>query len=156
MKAGIFLSSFKVDTSTIKHSHLVDSISPWDKYIEKYASRYGVDPDLVRAIIYAESKGDPFVTSRVGAQGLMQIMPQTADFMGINNPFDPEENIKAGVKFISWLVKNGKKDDTDLLWAWNAGLSKLNKKILPSETRKFIIEVLSVKTYLKEDRNSAI
>lgn len=157
LKAGMFLDGLRVDTSMIFPEDIVDRISPWEKYVIHYSSVYDVDPDLVRAIIYAESKGDPFVISRDGALGLMQIMPKTAHFMGIGNPLDPEENIKAGVKFISWLVKNSEKyDETHLLWAWNAGPTMRDKRIIPKETRKFIIEVLSVKTFLKEDRNRAI
>jgi len=154
MKAGMFLEKMRIDTSMIRHREIVDCISPWEKYITKYSTVYGVDPDLIRAIIYTESKGDPFVISHNGAQGLMQIMPETADFMGISNPLDPEENIKAGIKYITWLVKKDKKyDETRLLWAWNAGPGMTDRMIMPYETRNFIIEVLSVKTLLKEEKN---
>jgi len=157
IKAGLFFDRLRIDISRIKSEHIFESISPWEQYIKRYSSLYGVDPDLVRAIIYAESKGNPFVVSRVGAKGLMQLMPITADFMGISNPLDPEENIKAGVKYIAWLVRHsGKYDDTHLLWAWNAGPSMTNKKIIPGETKKFIIEVISVKTLLKEDKSKTI
>ncbi len=151
IKTGMFLDMLEIDISIISPRKIFESISPWEHHIKRYCASYGVDPDLVKAIIYAESKGDPFVISRDGAQGLMQLMPRTADFMGISNPFDPEENIKAGVKYIAWLVKNSEKyDDPYLLWAWNAGHGMINKKKIPRETRKFIIEVLSVKTFLKE------
>ena len=156
IKAGLFLERLRIDTSRIRPGKIAECITPWEKYIKKYSKKYGVDPDLVRAIIYAESKGDPFVISRDGAQGLMQIMPATADFMGISNPLDPEENIKAGVKYITWLVKHREKyDDTHILWAWNAGPGKTDKKFMPHETQNFIIEVLSVKTFLKDDKSNA-
>ena len=157
IRAGMFLDGLRIDTSKIKPKDINKSIISWEHYVKKYSSKYGVDPDLVRAIIYTESKGDPFVISRNGAQGLMQIMPITADFMGISNPFDPEENIKAGVKYIAWLVRNSEiNDEAYLLWAWNAGPGMISKKIIPGETREFIIEVLSVKTFLKEDKNRTI
>lgn len=157
IRAGIFFDGLRIDTSMIKLKDINKSIISWEHYVKKYSSKYGVDPDLVRAIIYAESKGDPFVISRSGAQGLMQIMPVTADFMGINNPFDPEENIKAGVKYIAWLVRNSEiNDEAYLLWAWNAGPSMISKNIIPGETKEFIIKVLSVKTFLKEDKNRTI
>ena len=157
IRAGMFLDGLRIDTSMIRPKDIAKSISSWEHYVKRYSSKYGVDPDLVRAIIYAESKGDPFVISRKGAQGLMQIMPVTADFMGISNPFDPEENIKAGVKYIAWLVRNNEiNNEAYLLWAWNAGPGMISKKIIPWETKEFIIEVLSVKTFLKEDRNRAI
>ncbi len=157
IKTGLFLERMRIDVSDFEHSHVIESLSPWEHYIERYSSLYNVDPDLVRAIIYAESKGDPYVVSKTGAEGLMQLMPVTSDFMGISNPFDPEENIKAGVKYIAWLLKNsGDYNDTEILWAWNAGPGKLNRNIIPGETRKFIIEVLSVKTLLKDGSSSTI
>jgi len=157
IRAGMFLDGLRIDISMIRPKDIAKSISSWKHYVKRYSSQYGVDPDLVYAIIYAESKGDPLVISRTGAQGLMQIMPVTADFMGINNPFDPEQNIEAGVKYISWLLKNsGINNEAYLLWAWNAGPSMISKKIIPGETMEFIIEVLSVKTFLKEDKKRAI
>jgi|GEM_PF-7089479 hypothetical protein len=157
IKTGLFFDGLRIDVSMIKPQDIMDSISPWEHYIERYSSYYKVDPDLVRAIIYAESKGDPYVVSRTGAEGLMQLMPVTSDFMGISNPFDPEENIKAGVKYIAWLLKNSKEyNDTHVLWAWNAGPGKMHRNIIPGETRKFIIEVLSVKTFLKDGSSSTI
>jgi len=157
IRAVIFLDGLKIDASMISPKDIAKSISSWEHHVKRYSSKYGIDPDLVRAIIYAESKGDPFVISRRGAQGLMQIMPVTADFMGISNPFDPEENIKAGVKYIDWLMRNSKiNNEAYLLWAWNAGPGMISKKIIPGETREFIIEVLSVKTFLKEDKNRTI
>lgn len=156
-KAGLSLRGIALDTVLIDPDDIMNSISPWDNYIRHYATRYEVDVDLIRAIIYTESKGDPFVTSRVGAQGLMQLMPGTADFMGIEDPLDPEENIRAGVKYISWLVKNhSSEDEKFILWAWNAGPEKLGKRIIPAETKRFIGEVLSVKTLLKTGQKPAI
>ncbi len=150
IKTGMFLDGLRVDSSIIRPDDIAKSISSWEHYIKQYSNKYGIDPDLVRAIIYTESKGDPMVTSKNGAQGLMQIMPVTADLMGISDPFDPEENIKAGVKYIAWLIKNNKiNNDVYLLWAWNAGPSMISKKIIPGETKEFIIEVLSVKAFLE-------
>ena len=152
LKAGMFLERLHIDTSLFKADEIEKRLSPWEAYVTRYSARYGVDPDLVRAIIYTESKGKPFAVSHVGAQGLMQLMPVTANSMGINNPLDPEENIRAGVKYIAWLEKNGHRhDDSHLLWAWNAGPSKRGRNIIPQETRKFIVEVMSVKRFLEED-----
>ncbi|MFC1512177.1 lytic transglycosylase domain-containing protein [Candidatus Latescibacterota bacterium] len=151
IKAGMFLDQLTVDTSVLDPAAIMESIAPWNPYIELYAEKYDIDPDLVRAIIYTESKGKHDVVSRRGAQGLMQLMPVTVNSMGIMNPFDPEENIRAGVRYISWLIKYHSDDDEKhLLWAWNAGPGKFNRSIIPDETKKFIVEVLSVKTFLKE------
>ena len=155
MKISLFFDRLEIDPSVIEPENIAKSIRPWKQYIQHYSAQYGVDPDLVCAIMYAESKGDPFSISHKGALGLMQIMPSTADFIGISsNILDPEVNIKAGVKYISWLVKHY--DETYLLWAWNAGPSMLRKYYIPDETKKFIIEVLTVKTFLKDEKKKMI
>ena len=154
MKIKAFFDNLKIDYAAIDPEHLRERISPWEPYIERYASQYRIDPDLVRAIIYAESKGDPYSVSRNGALGLMQIMPTTADFVGVGNLLDPEENIKAGVRYIAWLVKQY--DERRVIWAWNAGPSKTNRKIMPGETKRFIVEVLTVKSFLKDTQGTAI
>ena len=154
MKVGMFFEGLRIDTSVIKPKEIERSLNPWAPYIRHYSKRYGVDPDLVRAIIYAESKGNPYSISKDGALGLMQIMPSTADFLGISNMLDPEENINAGVKYIAWLVKHY--GETNVLWAWNAGPSNFRNNFMPGETKKFIVEVLSIKTYLKDDKNKTI
>ena len=151
IKAGMSLDQLTVDFSTIDPATIMESISPWNGYIEPYAARYDIDPDLVRAIIYAESKGKPDVVSRRGALGLMQLMPVTVNSMGVGDPFDPEENIRAGIKYISWIIKYHSDDnEKHLLWAWNAGPGKFSRLIIPDETKRFIVEVLSVKMFLKE------
>jgi len=147
MEIGEFFENLSIDQSLINSRHIAKSISPWEPYIGQYSKQYDVDPDLVRAIIYAESKGDPFRISKDGALGLMQLMPITAKHVGIENALDPEENIRGGVKYIAWLVS--KHDVEHALWAWNAGPTRLARKQMPNETRRFITEVISVKTFLK-------
>ncbi|MFC1693883.1 lytic transglycosylase domain-containing protein [Candidatus Latescibacterota bacterium] len=154
MKAVMFFEDLRIDPSVINQKEIMESISPWDRYIKHYSSQHSLDPDLISAVIYAESKGNPFSVSRDGALGLMQIMPSTADFMGFDNMLDPEENIKAGVKYMAWLVK--RYEETHVLWAWNAGPGRLKRNFLPNETKKFIVEVISVKTYLKDEKNNTI
>jgi len=151
IRIEMFLDRLTPDASIVDPFAIMESLSPWNSYIEQYAGKYNIDPDLVRAIIYAESKGKPDVVSRRGALGLMQLMPVTMNSMGAGNPFDPEQNIRAGIRYISWLIKYHSDDDEkNLLWAWNAGPEKFNRGIIPDETKKFIVEVLSVKKSLKE------
>lgn len=147
MNVDHFFDNLKVDNKAIDPKDIIESISPWESYIKHYAKEFGVDPDLVRAILYTESKGDPYRISKNGAVGLMQIMPATADFLGVTNVLNPEENIKAGVMYIAWLVKHY--DEEYALWAWNAGPGKLEDNKMPKETKRFIVDVLSVKTFLK-------
>ena len=89
--------------------------------INKAARHYGVDPALVRAVIHAESAFKPDAKSRVGALGLMQLMPATAKDMGVVDPLSPEENIHGGVRYLAWLLQ--KNDGNTLLAtaAYNAG-----------------------------------
>lgn len=79
-------------------------LSPYDELVKKYARQYGQDWRLITAQMYQESKFDPQATSWVGARGLMQIMPVTGHELGFTDLHDPEENIHAGVKYMSQLV----------------------------------------------------
>ena len=79
-------------------------LSPYDELVKKYARQYGQDWRLITAQMYQESKFDPQATSWVGARGLMQIMPVTGRELGFTDLHDPEENIHAGVKYLSQLV----------------------------------------------------
>lgn len=85
------------------------------------AAQYGVDESIVRAIIHAESAFNPNALSRVGAQGLMQLMPATARRFGVSNAFDPKQNISGGVKYLAWLLKRFNGDLTLAAAGYNAG-----------------------------------
>jgi len=140
--------------SVARPNDISESLRPWDALIQRYCKEFGVDPDLASAVLYIESRGDPYIVSRKGALGLMQITQATADFMEVGDVFDPEENIKAGVKYIAWLIK--KYDETTALLAYNAGIGTLEQNRIPSETRNFIDKVLSLKTLLKAEKNKSI
>jgi hypothetical protein len=131
-----------------------EMLKPWEAIILRYCQEFGVDSDLVRAVLYTESKGDPDVVSSKGALGLMQITPATADFMEAKDIFDPDENIKTGVKYLAWLIK--KYDETTALLAYNAGIGMLEQNRIPSETRNFIDKVLHIKNMLKDNKGRTI
>jgi len=112
--------------------------------ILKYSRKYKVDPALVLAIINAESEFEHPSISHKGAIGLMQLMPQTADQLGID-PFDIEENIKGGIKHLSFLLSNF--DSVELaVAAYNAGSGNVKKhKGIPpfKETKRYVRKVLA-------------
>jgi Transglycosylase SLT domain len=95
--------------------------SPYDAIIEREAKTFDVDASLVSALIRAESNYEPRAVSRKGARGLMQLMPATAKRLSVRRPFDPESNVKGGVKYLRELVDRfGHRPDL-VLAAYNAG-----------------------------------
>jgi soluble lytic murein transglycosylase-like protein len=89
--------------------------------IERSAAEEGVDPALVAAMITQESGGNPEAVSPAGARGLMQLMPSTARMLGVENVFDPDQNVSGGVRYISRLLERYGGDEKMALAAYNAG-----------------------------------
>jgi soluble lytic murein transglycosylase-like protein len=131
-------------------------IKEYKGIISQASRRFGVDQSLIKAVIKAESDFDHRAVSRKGAQGLMQLMPGTADLMEVDDPFDPEENIFGGTRYLSLLLKRFQDDKTLALAAYNAGPEAVvtHKGIPPfSETRTFVRRVLDYyRIYRTESR----
>ena len=108
------------------------------------ARQHGVEESIVRAIIHAESAFNPNALSRVGAQGLMQLMPATARRFGVGNAFDASQNIAGGVQYLAWLLKRFNGNLTLAAAGYNAGEGAVDKyKGVPpySETRRYVERV---------------
>jgi soluble lytic murein transglycosylase-like protein len=124
---------------------LAASIQAYEPVIASASQGFAVDPDLVRAVIKAESNFNPQAVSPKGALGLMQLMPGTAREMGVSHPFDPAENILGGVKYLSQLLGVVNGDIPLALAAYNAGPSRVmgQNEIPPiAETRNYVERVL--------------
>jgi hypothetical protein len=123
-----------------------------DKIIEETAAIYGVDPDLVKAITLYESYYLPHAISTTGAMGLMALMPETAKSLGVRDPFDPKENIDAGVRYLSMLSETFNDDVALILAAYNAGLMNVMRYggVPPfAETMAYVHHVGRIYSYFR-------
>ena len=120
-------------------------IKEYDNIILQASKQFGVESSLIKAVIKAESGFNHRAVSKKGAKGLMQLMPHTADHMEVENPFNPEENIFGGTRYLSLLLKRFKNNLKLALAAYNAGPEAVeNYKGIPPypETKTFVKRVL--------------
>jgi soluble lytic murein transglycosylase-like protein len=113
--------------------------------IDASSKKYGVDPNLIRAVIQQESSYNPDSLSHTGAQGLMQLMPGTADALGVKDPWDISQNIEGGTKYIRDQLQTFNGDIKLSLAAYNAGPAAVKKYsgVPPySETQDYVVKVL--------------
>ena len=104
----------------------IPKIDPLDAIIQTEAKKRDLDPDLIRAVIKAESGFNPQAVSSKGAEGLMQLMPKTSSMLGVNDPFNPKQNISGGTEYLQSMFKKFGSMDKSLA-AYNAGPGSVQK-----------------------------
>lgn len=127
-----------------------------ESLITKYAATNGLDSDVVRAVVQQESSGNPREVSAAGAQGLMQLMPDTGKLYGVKDPFDPEQNISAGTRHLSNLMREFKNDLPTALAAYNAGSGAVRKAGgIPNypETKDYVRKITDMLGRVKSARD---
>ncbi len=133
-KAGVPSSS-----SNVSHGDI-------DKLIDKYATQNNLDPDFVKAVVKQESGFNPNAKSPCGAMGLMQLMPSTAQGLGVKNAFDAEQNIYGGTKYLKGLMDRFGNNKELALAAYNAGpnaVKKYNGVPPYKETQNYVKNVMA-------------
>lgn len=140
------VATYAVRNSGIRTTRAAESSDAglYDEVIESAAATHGVRPELVRAVIHVESGFNPRARSHKGAMGLMQLMPATAADLGVDNPWDPVQNIHGGVAYLGSLLRQFG-DEVLALAAYNAGpgaVSRYGQKVPPyRETRDYVQKI---------------
>lgn len=142
------LRSYEVPRSqTVRATRYVapERSRPFEDLIVEHSRGQGVRPDLVRAVMQVESAFNPRARSVKGALGLMQLMPATLRQYGVANPFNPDENVRAGVSYLRALLDRYGNDETLALAAYNAGPTAVDKhgQAVPPyrETRNYVAQI---------------
>jgi hypothetical protein len=116
-----------VASSPIKSSSPIKPAIPLNQVVDSASATYHLDPDLVNSVIHAESGFNTRAVSPKGAQGLMQLMPGTANQLGVNNAFDPQDNVTGGSRYLRELLERYNFDLVKALAAYNAGTERVEK-----------------------------
>lgn len=137
-----------------KTSEVFAKNTKYDDIINEYSEKHGVDPLLIKSIVRQESGFNSNAKSKAGAGGLMQLMPATAKEVGVNNVFDPKQNLEGGIKYFSKLLNRFDGDIQLALAAYNAGAGNVKKygnKVPPfKETQNYVKNIMAMYNEVKE------
>lgn len=140
--------------SVTEHFRAVPAAIAYNDAIAEAADLYSLDPDLIRAIIRAESAFDVFAVSSAGAQGLMQLMPAVAEELDVIDPFDPRQNILGGARYLRWLLDRHHGNLELAVASYNAGPGAVDRYNGIPPFRETVNYVESVKRFLRNARRS--
>ena len=135
----------QVDVNT--EFEVVPPSEAYEEIIQEAAAEYDIDAALIRAVMQAESAFNPVAVSRAGALGLMQLMPELVSEFGVDDPFDPRQNIMAGARQLRRLLDMHKGDITLAVASYNAGASNVARYggIPPfEETQNYVVRVINL------------
>ncbi len=148
-----------VKTGNVSFSSYMQETKSLDQIFEEAAVKYKVPVELLKAIGKAESDFRVDAVSRSGAQGVMQLMPKTAEYLGVKDSFDPEQNINGGAKYIAELLDKYDGNTSLALAAYNAGMNNVKKYggIPPfEETQNYVVKVTKYMQQNLEAGNATI
>ncbi len=127
------------------------SYSEMQDVIDKCAYKYNIDKELIQAMIQVESGWQTDAVSNKGAQGLMQLMPKTAAMLGVDDPFDPVQNIEGGVRYISDLTDKYRGDIEKALAAYNAGPTRVDSGNIPDVSRRYVRNIMALYHKIRQE-----
>jgi soluble lytic murein transglycosylase-like protein len=155
----IDIDHFEKDLSTPAAGKTLRRPQDMNEVINAVSSRHHLDPDLINSVIHAESGFNPRAVSRKGAQGLMQLMPQTASQLGVANAFDPGANVEGGTRYLRELLERYNFDLIKALAAYNAGPQRVEQfRGVPPyyETQAYVARIIRDFNHKKlAERNAA-